>query len=406
MDMHYSDTDLEVTVESLGGLGDGIASYNGKPLFVAKSCVGDRLRVRIVHENHDGYQGIITEVLSGGEHRREAPCVYFSECGGCSLQQLQEEHYRAFKTRMLASAVARSGYDMPADILFLPTGTRRRVEFKVGGGTLAFHAPRSHRPVAVEHCLILTPALQALIAPLNEVVGDWSGLFSVGLTQADVGIDMMLTFRDSIPALALEAVCAQLGIARVCVRTREGKAKILHQAGPVEMLLGDKRVALPPEAFLQATAEGQAALTQAVLEGVMDATLVVDLFCGIGTYSFPLSARAKVHAVEGDGAMVAAAKAAGLSAEQRDLFKSPLTAKELARFDAAVINPPRAGAKAQCEQLVASGISRVVMVSCNPASFARDAALFNKNGFRLTRALGIDQFVFSQHLEIVGIFHR
>jgi 23S rRNA (uracil1939-C5)-methyltransferase len=413
----------QVTVETLGGLGDGIASLNGRPVFIPKSCPGDRLDVRIVHENQHGLQGVITHILSPGPARQTAPCRYFERCGGCTLQQLAPPHYREFKTRMLHSALAQGGFPRPeADVLFLPPGTRRRVEFKVKQVgdriALAFHELRSHTPIAVDECMVLKPELQSLIAPLAAALSATTFTphpYAVSLTAADSGIDMTLTFKGgdirSLPKM--DRLCKELGLARISVRTPDTKPQTVADIAPVEMQLGAYRIALPADAFLQATAEGQSHLTKVVMEAAGNVSSVVDLFCGIGTYSFPLSHVARTHAVEMDEDMVGSVHASikrhavkNLSCEQRDLFKYPLTAKELERFDMAVINPPRIGAKVQTQQLAQSPVATIAMVSCNPATFARDARILKQSGFTLASVQGIDQFLWSQHLEIIAVFKR
>jgi 23S rRNA (uracil1939-C5)-methyltransferase len=179
------------------------------------------------------------------------------------------------------------------------------------------------------------------------------------------------------------------------------------------MQLGDFHIPLTPNGFLQATKEGQDKLTAIVMKATAPASRVLDLFCGIGSYSFPLSSTAPTHAVELDKEMVASMHAAikrnavpNLTVEQRDLFKHPIAAPELNSFHTVVINPPRIGAKAQCLQLAQSSVAKVVMISCNPATFARDAKILNNAGFRIINATGIDQFVWSPHLEIAAVFER
>ncbi|MBY0406838.1 MAG: methyltransferase, partial [Rickettsiales bacterium] len=204
-----------------------------------------------------------------------------------------------------------------------------------------------------------------------------------------------------------ETLLHETGIARASWRTGEGGCTVIATLHPITMRFGATDVKLPPAAFLQAAAEGQHALTEAVLRGIPSEGAVVDLFCGLGTYSLPLSARQPVQAVEMDETMISTLRKAAppnLTAEMRDLFTRPLIASELSRFTAAVINPPRAGAKAQTQAIAAAGIPHVVMVSCNPATFARDAGLLRQSGYRLAAVLGLDQFVFSPHLEIVASF--
>jgi len=382
---------IEVTIESLGGLGDGIASLGGKPIFIPKSCVGDRLEVNIVQEKSDKFHGAISKVLSPGPTRQPAPCSHFEQCGGCTMQQLAPASYREFKTRMLHGALAQAGFPSPeSSVLFLPPHTRRRVECKIhydnGKVQLAFHALRSHTPVIISECPVLHPELEALIAPLGEALSELpfaEQLFSVSLTKADSGIDLLLTFKKGdINALPnLDWLGKKLSLGRISAQIPDSKPKILSQLHPVEMQLGDYAITLPPGAFLQATAEGQTALVNAVMEATIGQSSAVDLFCGIGTYSFPLSRKMKTHAVEGEKDMVEAIRSAAarhgiknLSSEQRDLMQFPLTAKELNAYEA--------------------------------ATFARDAAILKKSGFALTSAQGIDQFLWSQHLEIVAVFRR
>ena len=414
---------IDITVEMLGGLGDGIASYQGKQVFIPKACAGDRLEVDFVHENRDGIQASIKRVIDAGPQRQEAPCRYFDHCGGCTLQQLIPAAYQAFKTHMLHNALERAGFSNPkAEVLFMPPHSRRRVEFKVrhegNNVALAFHDLRSHNATVIDECLLLVPKLQALIAPLNEQLSDLDfsqALYSVGLTKADHGIDMLLTLKnyDLSAVPSLEALAKALGIARISVRTPNEKAIIVASLQPVEMQLGDYAITLPPEAFLQATAEGQAELTRMALEATQSSSAVVDLFCGIGSYSFPLSHHVKTHAVELDESMVRTLKESikrhaltNVSAQRRDLFKQPLTATELSTYAAAIINPPRLGAKAQCQQLAESQLKTVVMISCNPATFARDMLILKKAGFAMETVRAIDQFVWSQHLEIAAVLRR
>lgn len=408
---------VTVTIESLGGLGDGIASLNGKPLFVPKACAGDQLSVRIVHQTKEALRGEIVSVEQPGPDRATAPCLHFDACGGCTLQQLSEESYREFKTRMAESALRQAGFpDIKIETIFLPAASRRRAEFKFDGQKLAYFAARTNDLVPIDNCLILEPALAALMKPLARDLKKISGIKTVSLTAADSGFDLQITLihNDKPDVAVLDKMAETLGLSRIGIRSKNDEYWGAVKRAPVTMHLGGYDVALPPDAFLQASSEGQKILTDAVLAGTEGAKRIVDLFCGIGTYSFPLSARASTHAVELDAAMIGSLKKSikqhnlseKLSAEERDLFRNPLSAKELNSFDAVVINPPRIGAKSQCEDIAASTVSRVVMVSCNPATFARDAKTLKDGGFRLESTKALDQFVYSPHLEMVAVFSR
>lgn len=398
------------------------------PVFIPKSSSGDRLKVRIIHQNRDGMQARIEDIISPGPQRVLSPCTYFDRCGGCSLQQLSLNSYREFKTGIVHNALTHAGYsNASADILFLPPDSRRRVEFKIAHNTekpaLAFHEPRSHTPITIDKCLILHPQLQALIAPVNAILADAEFtryLYALSLTLSDTGIDMLLTFQteawqngNALSSIPNMGICARLGINRISARGRKGAPRIIETVQPVEMKLDGYAIPLPPDAFLQATLEGQQYLTEKALSACKGASGIIDLFSGIGTYSFAASRLAPTHAAEGDTSMVEAMQSSigrhgitSLSCEQRDLFKHPFSRRELALYDAAIINPPRAGAKNQCRELAASGIANIAMISCNPATFARDARILKEAGYRLTSATAIDQFVFSPHIELVAVFHR
>lgn len=408
---------LELTVESIGGLGDGIAHWQGRAVYIAKTCPGDRVHARITSQGAEGINAEIAALLQPGPERIAAPCPHYAACGGCSLQHLSQGSYREFKTRLLHQALSQAGYHPQGEVLFLPSATRRRVEFKIThtpqGLRLAFLGARSHLPVPVDACPVLTPELSALVAPLAQALSTVQGrqhIRAAALTRADNGLDLLLIAEKPLATQDWRPLLA-LGIARVSQRVGAALA-VLHTQSPVTMNLGGIAVNLPPGAFLQASREGQQALTQGVLHALEGATAVADLFCGLGTFALPLAQAGRVvHAVELEGAPLAslrkAAKAvAGFTCEQRDLFANPLSAAALNRFDGAVVNPPRAGAKEQVEKLAASQLRKLAMVSCNPATFARDARLLQQAGFRLAFAQGVDQFVYSAHLEIVSGFEK
>jgi len=412
----------QLRIDSVGGLGDGIARLGDKPVFVPKSCAGDIVSVRITQDTKEFARGEIVEVIQPGDDRITAPCLHFSQCGGCSLQQLSDASYTAFKRKVLADALAHAGFGgHAAEVVFLTAATRRRVDFKVihtnYGFSLAYHGLRSHNLTAIAQCPILEPALQALLAPLTKalsVLPFAQQISAVRLTRADSGIDMLLEFTTTSPHIApLTQLAQKLGIARISVQS--GKmTSIAYEGAPVTMKLGGYDIPLPVDGFLQAAESGQKTLTDFVIEHSKGAKHIVDLFCGIGTYSFPASRKTRVHAVELQGAAVEVLKAAvdtykirgHLSAQERDLFQKPLSAIELASYDCAIVNPPRAGARAQIEAITGSGLKKIVMISCNPASFARDARTLKNAGFALTHALGLDQFVWSPHLEIAAVFEK
>ena len=258
---------VEARITSLGGLGDGVAEHGGKPLFISKACVGDRLRVRITHHHHEGNTGVIETLLEPGPDRQPAPCPYFERCGGCSLQQMRETEYRMFKTTMLRAAITRAGYNADnAETVFLPPATRRRVEFKThfpeGQLQLAFYEPRSRTPVSIATCLILHPELEALMLPLQHGLRQLNFqqcIHAVSLTRADSGIDLVLHVSAVTPKpqLVLAPLLESLNLARASLCVNDAPAVVTTQRAPVTMRFGDVDIPLPPDAFLQAASEGQ-----------------------------------------------------------------------------------------------------------------------------------------------------
>jgi len=346
-------------------------------------------------------------------------CAHFGTCGGCTLQDLPPPDYRARKLNAIANELTRNGFaDIAvAGLVSVPANTRRRAVFKIakkdGAVEIGFHALKSHTIVDMRECRVLTPKLFAALSGLRETMNT---ILSNGqqaeahVTEADNGID--IAFRAAAllsPArgAALANAGAKIGLIRA---TWNGELAFERDA-PV-LRFGKCHVAPPPLAFLQPTREGEAILQRQVLAALKGAKSIADLFAGCGTFALPLAERARVHAVELDGAMLEAlAKAArgaqGLkpvTTEKRDLFKRPLEPEELTRFDAVVLDPLRAGAMAQSKALAGTDMKRIAYVSCNAASFARDARVICDGGFRLDTILGVDQFLWSAHVELVATF--
>jgi 23S rRNA (uracil1939-C5)-methyltransferase len=338
------------------------------------------------------------------------------------LQDLAPDEYRAKKRQIVVDALARAG--VAADVIdpvIVPPRSRRRAVFKIKslaeGLHIGFHAAKSHTVIDMHHCDILTPGLFALVGALRMRL---EPLFGVGeaaelhVTETETGFDAGFRWRAGFtPALAAQLTRALAGLS--IARLTMGRELVFETDVPM-VALGGVPVALPPNAFLQSTVEGEAALQARVLAAIGKAKTVADLFAGVGTFALPLALTAKVHAVEQDAPALSALAAAARTApglkpvttEIRDLFKQPLTPPELKQFDAVVLDPPRAGAQAQAQVLrtAKAGPKTIVYVSCDAASFARDAAILAGGGWRLGPVTPVDQFLFSSHIELVGAFMR
>lgn len=389
----------ELTIEKLGGLGDGSGFHDGKPVFVSKSCMGDKLLVRDVQVKADFKRAEIIRVLTPGRDRVEAICAHYDACGGCSLQHLSEEAYRTFKKNVITAALGYAGFpDVIPTFHFMPANSRRRADFKVENGALAYVSAKSHERAPITACPILTPAIEALIAPLNTLLAGMPAT-GVQVTEADSGLDIQIESDRKLPDAALKNFAQQHQLAR-----------INHIAlKPVTMRFGGVDVKLPPRAFLQAGKQAETLMGRLVDDAAKGNERVIEFFSGLGTYTFALAQHAQVSAYELDEAMVNAMRAMNhknITATRRDLFKEPISAEGLGKFNACVINPPRTGAATQIAALGASKIDTIIMVSCNHATWGRDARTLKDAGYRLSALDVVDQFVYSAHIELVSVFRR
>lgn len=388
----------------LAARGDGVTE-SGR--FVPLSAPGD-----LVDES-----GAITP----GPHHAIPPCRHFPECGGCQLQHVDDAAFATFIQDRVASALSAQGI-AAADIRsphLSPPNSRRRAALKAErrGETvlLGFHQEGTHRIIDMRECHILRPELFALVGPLRGLLRRLLGPRSSGgvrLALADGGADVLVEGGSANGLEAAEAITAfaqEHRLARLSLDDGYGP-QTLWEPNPVTVTLSGVAVPLPHGAFLQATEDGEAALVAGVRAAVGDAAIVADLFAGLGTFALAMPGR--VYAAEGARDAAASLKAAANRAQRqvfvdhRDLFRRPLTTAELERFDAIVLDPPRAGAKEQVDQLAGSKVARVAYASCNPATFARDAKALADGGYRLDWVQPVGQFRWSTHVELVGAFSR
>ena len=418
----------EVTIEGIGARGDGFATLAEGLVYVPLTLAGDRVRLRATGRRAGALKGEVLELLDEGPGRVAPPCPHFGPCGGCALQHLEAGAYAAWKAALLPQALARRGLGKDTAIkpmIRIPAGTRRRAVLAAvrrgGAVRLGFRGRDSHAVADLGTCHLLVPALVALFAPLRALLAEIlpeQGAAELHLSETEAGTDLLVVARDQ-PALAareaLARAAADLDLARVSWAEPEAAAEPLVVRRAPRVLFGGVAVEPPPGGFLQPSLAGEAAIAEAVLGYLSDeAEALADLYCGCGTLSFPLSEKGRVLAVDGAGEAVAALwaaarradRAARVAVELRDLAREPLLPEELARFDAVVFDPPRAGARAQAQALAESKVPRVIAVSCNPNSFARDARILVEGGYSLEEITPLDQFPWSGHLELVASFSR
>jgi 23S rRNA (uracil1939-C5)-methyltransferase len=351
-----------------------------------------------------------------GPHHQVPPCRHFPECGGCQLQHLDDESWAQFLHDRVAGALAGQGLktEIRASLLSPPRTRRRATLHYDPSGRLGFSAAKSHQLVDLHECHVLAPQLFALVKPLKRLLPTFrpKRRLDLQLTLADQGVDVLVVGVSPEGLEAHEAITAFAqanGVARIAFDDGLGP-ETRWEPDAVTVTLGGVPVPLPAGAFLQATREGEASLVAAVREGVGEARTVADLFAGLGTFALALPCR--VYAAEGGRDAVMALKAGAGRAqrmvfpEHRDLYRRPLTVAELDRFDAVVLDPPRAGAREQVVALAACRVPRIAYVSCNPSSFARDTKMMCEGGYRLDWVIPVGQFRWSTHVELAGVFSR
>lgn len=407
-----SDRMDEITITRLGHRGDGIADG---PVFAPMTLPGE-----VVSGKLDGDRLRDLRIVTPSDDRVSAPCRHYKSCGGCQLQHASDAFVADWKIDVVRQALAAQG--LTAEFRPIVTSrpqARRRASLSVRrtkkGAMAGFHAKGSDVIIQIPDCKLLHPDLLAAIPVAEKLAligGSRKGELNVLATLSETGLDIAVSDGkplDEALRLALSAETETHKLARL-----SWDDEVIGQREPPLQRFGKALVAPPPGAFLQATPDGEAALLATVQEIVGSAAQVADLFSGCGTFALPLAERAEVHAVESDAAMIAALdlgwrRAKGLkmvSHEARDLFRRPLMPDELRRFDAVVIDPPRAGAEAQVRELAESEVSVVAFVSCNPVTFARDVRILADASYRLNWVQVVDQFRWSAHVELVAFLTR
>jgi 23S rRNA (uracil1939-C5)-methyltransferase len=414
-----------LVIEKLGQRGEGVARGPNGLVFTPYAIPGDLALVEV-----EGERGRLIEILEPSPDRTPAFCGYFGVCGGCAVQSLRVEPYRAWKRDLVVQALRHSRIAADVDALVEPLVDahgegRRRATFHARAPRDAlgrvrveagFMKARAHDIVEIDACPILAPELAGAPQAARALARTLASLgkpLDILVTASLSGLDVDLRGCGELAEAPLRAALAEaerLDLARI---SNHGRT-LLERRAPL-LRMGRATLVPPPGAFLQATAAGEEALARIALDMAGAARRAVDLFAGVGTFALRLAERATVDAVEADKAALAAlARASGdagpalkpIATQTRDLFRRPFTAAELAPYDVALFDPPRAGAEAQARELAASRAPRVIAVSCNPQTFARDARILIDGGYALERVVPVDQFRHSAHVELVAAFSR
>ncbi|WP_294646455.1 class I SAM-dependent RNA methyltransferase [uncultured Aureimonas sp.] len=405
----------QVAIDALGTRGDGIARQP-TTVFVPFALPGERVTIE-----RQGGRGQLLSVDAPSPDRREAPCPHFGRCGGCDLQHLSDDLYATFKRDLVVDALSREGLspDVASLVSCDPASRRRAVFTAVRAGPrvlFGFHEALSHRIAPIETCLVVVPEIVARLKRFERLATlliDRQRELRMTVTRTTTGLDVAIEQTAKLTADLRQATIAWGAEDGAVARLSVDGETLIENRVPVIDVAGIA-VPFPPGAFLQAVGRAEEHMAEIALAHLAPSKSVADLFCGFGAFSLRLARRHAVHAAEFDAPALAALEkakrgASGLkpiAIERRDLYRRPLTVKELSKFDGVLFDPPRAGAEAQSRELAASAVKRIAAVSCNPVTLARDAAILVGGGYRLLSVTPIDQFLWSHHVEAVALFER
>lgn len=405
-----------VAIDRLGHRGDGIADTPAGALFVAHVLPGETVEVERTGKD----RARLLRVLQPSAHRIDVGCIHVGACGGCAVQHLAAEAARAWKRGLVADALRQAGVEAEVGGTIDAHGAgRRRVtlhaRWQEGRPLVGFSEARGHGIAAIDFCPLLVPALEPVFPLLDEIarrLGPGKPVIDAHATATDSGLDVDLRGigrLDDSAQLALARIARKYDLARLSLH-----GEVLLENRPPVVRMGRAQLRLPPGSFLQPTEAGETALSALVLGATESTRSVADLFAGVGTFALRLAERANVFAAESERTAVEALSAAARStpglrpvdAVTRDLMRRPLAAEELSRFEAVVFDPPRAGAEAQAKALAVSAVPRLVAVSCNPATLARDLSILIGGGYRVRSVTPVDQFRHAAHVEAVAVLEK
>lgn len=362
----YTIIERNYTIEKLGSQGEGIA----EGVYIPYTLPGEEVFANVLKD-----KGRLLNVIKPAANRVEPPCPYFGKCGGCMLQHMSQESYIDFKVELIRRTLK---LDFNPPFLMVPHGIRRRAAFSFKNNEMGFHFYQSHKILPFKSCLLLQPILNELFPKFTTIKGEGT----LWLTVVDNGIDINIRRKGDPDLHESELVAAVARDYPEVIRITWNNTDMILKAVPE--IYGKP---FPPSAFLQTSKEAEKMIGSAVHDGLIGCKNVADLFCGLGTYARYLP-EATV-----DGYDIY---------KGRDLFTHPVPAEELEKYDGIVFNPPRAGAKNQVHEIAKTNVKKVVAVSCNPATLARDLEILYAGGYKLRALICVDQFIYTSYVECIA----
>lgn len=412
----------DLTISHIGHQGDGLATNDTGVVSIPFTLAGEEIRAEI-SQTKDFLQGKLLEVLKSSPARATPPCPVFGTCGGCRLQHMNDNAYRDWKRDAVNHLLEKNGFAARVESVFVtPPASRRRVTFAVkkeaNGTHIGFHMRESHTLVDIHACPVLKPQLVALIEPLHTILNtilETGQQLAVHATLLNGATEIVLSGVSFNPTHTQQLISwgTAHNIARLYTRSDENaECRVLLEQTALFGHYGEYDVSLPPNAFMQASDEAEAAMLACIKPDFEKSKSIADLFCGTGLFALNLYSKSKTMlAVDVDGAAINALQSIsqtlrGFTTQRRNLFREPLKAIELKNVDAVCLDPPRAGAKEQAAELARSKVQKIAYVSCNPTTFMRDARILTQGGYKMTNIHVFDQFLWSHHIELIALFSR
>ncbi len=408
-----------LVIHHVGHFGDGVAIEGGQPIYVPYTLTGEAIDVLPSPGHPD--RRVLTHIATPSPERIEPFCPHFGTCGGCAIQHWQPSAYRKWKRQLVVETLSHANIDCEVGELIDAHGAgRRRMTLHARQSQnnilrVGFAAAGRHEIVAIDNCPILDPSLDGAIEAaidISELLTPVNKPLDIQATASDNGLDVDVRGSGPLDTAMLSKLSRLAEKHQLARLTRHGELVIMRNAPTTK--IGKAQVTLPPGSFMQPTVAGEQALAALVFEACKGAKHIADLFCGIGPFALRLAEKFSVSAFDNDAVAISSLQNAvkstqglkPIKAEARDLFRRPLMPQELREYDCVVFDPPRQGAQAQSEQLALSKIKHVVAVSCNPATFARDARILIDGGFKIEHVTPVDQFRHTPHVELVARFRR
>ena len=416
---------MQIEIEKINSYGDGYGILNNKKVIIPKTAIGDIVECKALKENKNFINAELVKVIEYSKDRIDYNkiCPIYDFCGGCNLLHLNDKSYYNFKKNIVENALKRANCNSikseDINIIHIGFNSRRRATLQVKNGKIGFFQKNTNNVIELNLCPLLDEKINKMIDNLKKLVQKITKITEISITSYENGVGLLFTLNTALNKEDNEILTNFSNIEKniitiSCKINNEYPALFIQKCLPQLTFNNGIKIDLPINVFLQATLKGQQEITNIVIDNLKYCKNVLDLYCGIGTYSFPLSTYTKVHAVEGIDVMVNIMNQNIISnklnnkitAECKNLVEAPLLLNELNNYDGVVINPPRNGAKSQCQIIAKSNIKIVVMVSCNPQTFSTDAKELLENGYSMKKVVGIDQFYRTQHLEIVGVLTK